>query len=233
MTTPPAISSATTGLTAPTPSQIHAWGAASAPPEAGSGAPSFAEALASAVDQPASRTPVLSPVGGPPSITLAAALGLAPPIPVLGGAGAAAGLPTAPMSGDWHARLPGAGRQWADEIAAAATRHDLDPRMLAALVRAESGFRQEARSSAGAIGLTQLMPATARGLGVDPYDALQNLDGGAKYLKSMLDRFGSPQLALAAYNAGPGRVERAGGIPNISETRAYVPKVLRYYEELR
>jgi soluble lytic murein transglycosylase-like protein len=178
--------------------------------------------------------------GRPPSITLAAALGLAPavPVPVDGQGNPVAGgvaVASAPSSvGDgWKARLPAAGQRWADAIESAATKHGLDPRLLAALVRAESGFRADARSHAGAVGLTQLMPATARGLGVDPHDPVANLDGGARYLKSMLDRFGSAPLALAAYNAGPGRVERAGGIPNIAETRAYVPKVLGYYEKLR
>lgn len=200
---------------------------------------------------PATADPV-SMAAPPPSITLAAALGLAPPIPVpaealgivtplgagggvvpvSGPEGATADPPTGTGSARWKERLPTAGRRWADQIDAAATRHGLDPRLLAALVRAESGFRQEARSHAGAIGLAQLMPATARGLGVDPYDPAQNLDGGARFLKSMLRQFGSNELALAAYNAGPGRVERAGGIPDIAETRAYVPRVLGFYEQL-
>lgn len=128
--------------------------------------------------------------------------------------------------GEWAERLPPAGREFADEIEAAARRHGLDPTLLAGLVQAESGFRPDVVSHAGAIGLAQLMPGTAEGLGVDPHDPVQNLDGGARYLREQLDRFGSVELALAAYNAGPGRVAQAGGIPRIAETQAYVPRVL-------
>jgi soluble lytic murein transglycosylase-like protein len=134
---------------------------------------------------------------------------------------------------DWARNLPAAGLPWVDEIHAAAERAGVDPRLLAALVRAESGFRPDARSHAGAIGLAQLMPATARGLGVDPHDPGQNLAGGARFLREMLDRFGTPELALAAYNAGPARVAQAGGIPQIRETHAYVPRVMSYYAELK
>lgn len=139
---------------------------------------------------------------------------------------------TGPVGG-WARRLPPAGRAWAGDIERAATRAGVDPALMAALVWAESGFRPDAVSHAGARGLAQLMPATAAGLGVDPDDPQQNLEGGARFLRSMLDRFGTPDLALAAYNAGPGRVERAGGIPDIPETRAYVPKVLAHYEQIR
>ena len=204
-------------------------------PNAAPGA--FDQALAGAM-----TPPDLAPDGAPPSITLAAALGLAPPLPVgmsgeapatAGDAAAVTPVGAPAVGGDWKSRLPAAGRKWADQIEAAATKHGVDPRLLASLVKAESGFRQEARSHAGAIGLAQLMPGTARGLGVDPYNAVQNLEGGAKFLKAMLDQFGRNDLALAAYNAGPARVQRAGGIPNIRETQAYVPKVLRFYEQLR
>lgn len=135
-------------------------------------------------------------------------------------------------AGEWAARLPEAGRRWAGEIEAAAREAGVDPRLLAALTWAESGFRPDAGSHAGAQGLTQLMPGTAAGLGVDPLDPAQNLRGGARYLKAQLDRFGSVELALAAYNAGPGRVAQAGGIPRIAETQAYVPRVLGYYAQL-
>lgn len=134
--------------------------------------------------------------------------------------------------GDWHMALPAAGRPWAGAIEDAATRNGVDPRLLAALVWGESEFTPDAVSHAGAIGLTQLMPATADGLGVDPTDPIANLNGGARYLADMLREFGSLELGLAAYNAGPGSVRRAGGIPSIPETQAYVPKVLGYYQVL-
>ena len=95
---------------------------------------------------------------------------------------------------------------------------------------AESSFNPSATSPAGAIGLTQLMPATAAGLGVDPWDPQENLLGGASYLSSQIERFGSVELGLAAYNAGPGRVDDAGGVP--PETADYVARVLDYYRVL-
>ena len=150
---------------------------------------------------------------------------------------AASGPPAAPASTtpppDWAAKLPADGQKWAGEITKAANAAGIDPRLLAALVRAESAFDAGAGSHAGAIGLAQLMPGTAAELGVDPYDPVQNLRGGARYLADQLDRFGSPELALAAYNAGPGRVLSAGGIPQITETQNYVVRVMDYYRELQ
>lgn len=128
--------------------------------------------------------------------------------------------------------LPAAAARWRPEIDAAAGRAGVDPKLLTALVWAESGFQPDAVSHAGAIGLTQLMPGTARGLGVDPHDPIQNLDGGARYLRAQLDRFGRVDLALAAYNAGPGRVAQAGGIPRITETQNYVSRVQSYVDRL-
>ena len=93
-------------------------------------------------------------------------------------------------------------------------------------IEVESAYRQNAISSAGAIGLGQLMPATARDLGVDPHDALQNLDGSARYLTMMLESFGDPHLALAAYNAGPDAVRQYGGIPPYRETQNHVARVM-------
>ncbi|TDK51009.1 lytic transglycosylase domain-containing protein [Antarcticimicrobium luteum] len=93
-------------------------------------------------------------------------------------------------------------------------------------IEVESAYRQDAISSAGAIGLGQLMPATARDLGVDPRDPLQNLDGAARYLAMMLDTFGDPRLALAAYNAGPDAVRQYGGIPPYRETQNHVARVM-------
>lgn len=112
-------------------------------------------------------------------------------------------------------------------IRAAEARHALPQGLLDALVAVESAYRPGAISRVGAMGLAQLMPATARALGVrDPFDPRANIDGGARFLRMMLDRFGSVTLALAAYNAGPGAVARAGGIPANTETPAYVRKVL-------
>ena len=106
-------------------------------------------------------------------------------------------------------------------------RHQLPPRLLQALIWTESRFNPLAVSPAGAAGLTQLMPATARELGVtNRHDPEQNIDGGARYLRQMLDRFGSVDLALAAYNAGPGAVTKSGGIPANRETPSYVRNVL-------
>lgn len=107
-----------------------------------------------------------------------------------------------------------------------AARYGLNPRLLAAVAKTESNFNPSAVSGAGAQGLMQFMPATARGLGIDPSDPAQAIDGAARYLSTQLDRFGSIDLALAAYNAGPGAVQRAGGIPPYTETRNYVNKVL-------
>jgi len=132
----------------------------------------------------------------------------------------------------WKAMLPTSGRSWATEIESAANDAGLDPRLLAAMVWQESAFQSDAVSQSGAIGLAQLMPGTSEGLGVDPWDPVENLDGGARYLAWTIEEFGSIELGLAAYNAGPGRVREAGGIPNIAETRAYVPRVLDYYRQL-
>ena len=133
----------------------------------------------------------------------------------------------------WAARLPAVGRPWAVQIDAVAASRGVDGRLLAALVWTESNFRPDAVSHAGAIGLAQLMPGTAAGLGVDPWDPVHNLDGGTRYLRTQLERFGRVELALAAYNAGPNRVERAGpGIPTIVETQLYVVRVVERYRQL-
>lgn len=117
--------------------------------------------------------------------------------------------------------------RYAVKIAELAARFDLSPALLEAVVWQESRWNENAVSPVGARGLAQLMPGTARYLGVDPHDPYANLEGGARYLREQLDRFGGDlEKALAAYNAGPGRVERAGGIPNIRETRHYVAAII-------
>ncbi len=132
----------------------------------------------------------------------------------------------------WAGRLPDRARPFVPLIEQAAAEAGVDPRLLASVVWAESDFTPSAVSHAGAIGLGQLMPGTAAALGVDPRDPADNLRGAARYLREQLDRFGRVDLALAAYNAGPGRVATAGAIPDIAETRAYVPRVLGYLDQL-
>jgi hypothetical protein len=112
----------------------------------------------------------------------------------------------------------------------AAEKYSLPPELIRGVIQAESDFQADAVSSAGARGLMQLMPATANDLGVeDPFDIDQNIDGGSRYLRSMLDRFGNDlNKALAAYNAGPGTVERYNGRVPYQETRQYVKRVLEY-----
>ncbi|MDR0272011.1 MAG: lytic transglycosylase domain-containing protein [Clostridiales bacterium] len=119
------------------------------------------------------------------------------------------------------------------EIEAAATRHNIDPNLIRAVIRAESNYRYDAVSHAGAMGLMQLMPGTAASLGVtDPFNIGQNINGGTEYLRKMLDMFNEDvDLALAAYNAGPGAVQRHDGIPPFAETQNHVPRVRQYYED--
>ena len=109
---------------------------------------------------------------------------------------------------------------------AAARQHGVPEDLFLRLVQQESGWNPGAVSNKGATGLAQLMPATANNLGVDATDPAQNLEGGARYLRMMYDKFGSWRLALAAYNAGPGAVEEYGGIPPYAETKNYVKAIL-------
>ncbi|MFC3712863.1 lytic transglycosylase domain-containing protein [Sphingoaurantiacus capsulatus] len=113
-------------------------------------------------------------------------------------------------------------------VKAAAKKYNLSPLLIDAVARQESGYRANARSRAGALGIMQLMPGTARMMGVrNALDPHANIDGGARYLRFLVDRFGGDlSMALAAYNAGPARVERAGGVPRIAETRNYVAKIV-------
>jgi soluble lytic murein transglycosylase-like protein len=122
------------------------------------------------------------------------------------------------------AGIPGA---YAAKVHELSARFDLSPALIEALVWQESRWRENAVSPVGARGLAQLMPGTARDLGVDSSDPLANLEGGARYLRQQLDRFdGDLERALAAYNAGPGRVIRANGVPRIRETQLYVTAIM-------
>lgn len=167
-----------------------------------------------------SSVPVASSAAGTAASSFAGALSQATAAPVTAASAAA----ITPPSG------ASASTPFGAEIDAAAARYGIDPDLLRGLVRQESGFDPAARSGAGAVGLTQLMPGTARELGVtDPTDPAQALDGGAKYLKQQLDRFGGDAAkALAAYNAGPGAVQKFGGVPPYAETQNYVKNVLAF-----
>lgn len=116
---------------------------------------------------------------------------------------------------------------WRGHVAALAAKYDISPALLEAVVWQESRWRTAATSRVGAYGLAQLMPGTARQMGVDIGNPYANLEGGARYLRMQLDAFsGDVEMALAAYNAGPGRVQTARGVPNIPETRAYVAAIM-------
>jgi len=128
-----------------------------------------------------------------------------------------------------HVKVP-TERDYDQLILEVARQHDVEPGLVKAVIAAESNFKPHAVSRVGAQGLMQLMPATAADLGVErPFGVVENIDGGVRYLRAMLDRFGDVARALAAYNAGPGAVDRYRGIPPYRETRAYIKRVLEYH----
>jgi hypothetical protein len=122
-------------------------------------------------------------------------------------------------------------------VKAAIVKHSIemgvDPAITLSIAKAESGFRHEARSSRGAVGVFQLMPSTARRMGLNPYSLDDNIKGGVMYYKSMYKMFGSVELALAAYNAGPGNVKKYKAIPPFAETRRFVSKIMTDYRHFK
>jgi soluble lytic murein transglycosylase-like protein len=154
----------------------------------------------------------------------------APEAPSVAPMASASGEISVPDAGPASNRMMDRVKQYEPHIRAAAARYNIDPNWIAGVIWQESRGNPRAVSHCGAMGLMQLMPGTARSLGVsNAFDIAQNIDGGAKYLRQMLDTFrGNMSFATAAYNAGPGNVMKHGGIPPFRETRDYVPHVLGY-----
>jgi len=185
------------------------------------GTPTTTTGTSSASSSPTSFAAQLASVAGTPAPAATSDPSLTSATGATGATGAASGT-------------PGASTPFAAEIDAAAKKYGVDSALLRGLIRQESNFNANATSPAGARGLTQLMPGTAAALGVNPAIPAQAIEGGAKYLRQQLDKFGGdPAKALAAYNAGPGAVQRYGGVPPFAETQNYVRKVLAYAAEYR
>jgi soluble lytic murein transglycosylase-like protein len=185
----------------------------------------FFGALSAAALQPvAARADVLE-IGSDGARWIAGGNASANPAPAPPVAQAPA-VPTAALA-DPSANARAIPPAYAAKVHELAARYDLSPALIEAVVWQESRWRAGAVSPVGARGLAQLMPGTAQGLGVDPDDPMANLEGGARYLREQLNRFGGDlEKALAAYNAGPGRVQQAGGVPRIRETQSYVAAVI-------
>jgi soluble lytic murein transglycosylase-like protein len=194
---------------------------------------SFAASLAAASGeatpsntQPPMATAANAATGSAAGVTAGSAAG----VTAGSAAGVTAGSAAGVTAGSAAGVAAGAGEPTAYDatINEVAARNGLDPALLHGLIQQESDFDPSAHSSAGALGLTQLMPATAAGLGVsEPLNPTQSIEGGARYLKQMLERFGGNTAdALAAYNAGAGAVEQYGGVPPYAETQEYVTKVM-------
>ena len=150
-------------------------------------------------------------------------------------AGSASQLPVATASSYQAGAGEAQSSQYESLIAQAAQRYGLDPAVLHGLIQQESGFDPSSESSAGAAGLTQLMPETAASMGVaNPLNPAESIEGGARYLSGLMTQFGGNTTdALAAYNAGPGAVQQYGGVPPYAETQDYVTKVLGYAQAWR
>jgi soluble lytic murein transglycosylase len=142
--------------------------------------------------------------------------------------------PIRPRAGRYDPSWLGRSWAWDADILRAGRRHEISPALIKAVIHAESAFDPDATSRVGASGLMQLMPVTAREMGVaDRFDPAQNILGGTRYLKHLMGRFGDLELAVAAYNAGPEAVKRHGGVPPYRETRTYVRNVLGLYKQYR
>lgn len=177
---------------------------------------------------PVSLEPAPEPQSAQPDVEIALAL---PEVEVISvGAEPIAGKVSVPDRGVLREPIPFHGI-----IVQVAGRYEVDPSLIRAIIFAESGYNPRAKSKKGARGLMQLMPSTAKSLGVeDIYDPEENIDGGVRYFRSLLDRFdGDVQLALAAYNAGSRHVRNYEGIPPFKATQRYIKKVLKFHEKFK